>query len=575
MKKNSKIIITIISIIALIGIILSVISAVSRKDFDSKAAAVPSFGTAESKITLKSSPCALGLPSASADKGTKVKVLISDEKWSKIVVFTDNKVKSGYVKTDKIGNIISGTVLTSSIKFNSNNITLNVNEKLELIPILNPYYSNEKIEYESSDSNIVTAENNVITGIGAGSAVITAKSANCTAEINVTVAPTPQELAFSSDTFYMDKGTYLNLSHHISCTADSDIKNKIKIDYSVDDGDIVKLDGGRITALNEGETTLNAYAGMMTAKCRIIVRSIAGNAKSELTMPNAYGNQIDYHPSVQYFENKWNGYTYWCAFTPYEDCNDYWENPHILASNDLEKWETPKGFSNPLEPVPDDYEYGVSYHSDTELVYNSDKDRLECWWRDYDYRNMKVKLYRKITTDGVHWSDKEITMTGVLNEHDFLSPALVYENGTYKMWAIDLRQGYVIHYYESTDGLKWTDPKVINVDYENPNIRHWHLDVIHSPKGYEMLLSASPKTNDDHGHMSLYYAFSKDNENYSKARVILNPRSGTNYWDNKGLYRSSLVYANSRYYCFYSGINVKTGPVGIAVISGNDPFHMN
>ena len=36
---------------------------------------------------------------------------------------------------------------------------------------------------------------------------------------------------------------------------------------------------------------------------------------------------------------------------------------------------------NPLEAVPDDYEYGISYNSDTELVYNSDTDTLECWWR--------------------------------------------------------------------------------------------------------------------------------------------------------------------------------------------------
>lgn len=574
MKKSLKIIITVLAVIAAVGIILSVISYMSKKNFDINGSTAPSFGTVENRAVLKSSPCAVALPKGALDKGTDVKVLISGNEWSKVVVFTDKKVKTGYIKTDRLGSLTDGTVFASSLDFKEKNISLNINETYELTPTAEPYYTNEKIEYTSSDSNIVSVENNVVTGVSEGSAVITAKSANCTAELNITVAPTPQELKFAAETFYMDNGSYLNLSHHITCSADSSIKNKIKINFSADDDNIVKLDGDKITAINEGETTLTAKAGTMTAQCQIIVRNIAGNAKSELTMPNAYGNQIDYHPSVEYFENKWNGYKYWCAFTPYEDCNDFWENPHILASNDLEHWETPAGFSNPLEPVPSDYEYGVSYHSDTELVYNSDKDQLECWWRDYDYRNMKVKLFRKITKDGVHWSEKEMTMIGQLNEHDFLSPALVYENGTYRMWAIDLRQGYVIHYYESADGLKWTDPKVISVEYENPNIRHWHLDVIHSPKGYEMLLSASPKTNDDHGHMSLYYAFSKDNENYSKARVILNPRSGTNKWDNKGLYRSSLLYADNKYYCFYSGINVKTGPVGIAVISGNDPFHM-
>lgn len=575
MKKNIKIITAVLAVIAIIGIILFIISSMSKKDFEREATA-PSVTTAESRITLKSSPCAIGLPKGTAAEGTEIKVLISNSEWSKVVVFTDKKVKTGYVKTEKLGAMTECEVLTSSLDFEENNIALGINEQHELSPNLEPYYSNEKIEYTSSDSNVAAVENNVITGIGEGDAVITAKSTGCTAEISVTVAPTPQDMQFSAQTIYMDTGSNVNLAKQINYTADDNVKDKIKFDFSADDSEVLKLDGSKATAVGEGETTVTATAGAMKTECRIIVRSIAGNAKGELKMPNAYGNQIDYHPSVEYFENKWNGYTYWCAFTPYEKCNDYWENPHILASNDLVNWETPAGFSNPLEPVPADYEYGVSYNSDTELVYNSDKNQLECWWRYYDYRNMTVSLYRKVTKDGVHWSKKELTMSSTpLNRHDYLSPALVYENGTYKMWAIDLKQGFVVHYYESADGLKWTDPKVINVEYEDPTIRHWHLDVIHSPKGYEMLLSAFPKENNDHLHMSLYYAFSKDNETYSKARLMLRPRAGTGKWDNQGLYRSSLLYANNKYYCFYSGINTKTGPVGIGVVSGDDPFHMN
>lgn len=576
MKKSLKIIITVLAVIAVIGITLSVISSVNKKDFDSREAITPSVCVAENKIAVKSSPCSIGLPKGSIPAGAEIKVLVSNNEWSKVVAFTDKKVKAGYVKTEKLGELTKDTILTSMLEFEESNLTLNINEKRELSPALNPYYSNEKIEYTSSDSNIVSAENNVITGIGEGSAVITAKSANCTAEINVTVAPSPQDFQFAAHTLYIDIGTSENLLKQIDYTAEDSIKNQIKIKFSADDSEIVKIDGNKITAVSEGETTLTATAGTKTAQCQVVVRSIAGNSKSELKMPNAYGNQIDYHPSVQFFENKWNGYTYWCAFTPYERCNDFWENPHILASNDLVNWETPAGFSNPLEPVPSDYEYGVSYNSDTELVYNSDKNQLECWWRYFDYRNKTVSLYRKVTSDGVHWSEKQQTMTSTpLTKHDFLSPALVYENGTYKMWAIDLRQGYVIHYYESTDGLKWTAPKVINVEYENPTLRHWHLDVIHTPKGYEMLISAFPKSTNDHLHMSLYYAFSKDNENYTKARLILRPRTGTNNWDNQGLYRSSLLYANNKYYCFYSGIDSKKGPVGIGMVSGANPFHMN
>lgn len=572
MRKSIKISITAAALIALLCVILSAVSFISKKDIDDKEATIPAVCTAESKIQIKSSPFALGFPKGTVKEGAEIKVLASDEEWSKIVAFSDKKIKTGYVKTEKLGELTEGTVQTSLLEFENSIITLNLNEQQELRPILKPYYSNEKIEYTSSDNNIVSVENNIITGVAQGSAVITAKSASLTKELTVTVVSSPADIQFSAATIYIDKGNSENLLNQIVCES----KDKYKIEFTSSDDDVIKINGSKASAVGEGEAKITVTAGSKTAQCRIIVRSIAGNSSAELKMPNAYGNQIDYHPSVEYFENKWNGYTYWCAFTPYEKCNDYWENPHILASNDLVNWETPAGFSNPLEPVPSDYEYGISYNSDTELVYNSDKNQLECWWRYYDYRNMTVSLCRKVTSDGVHWSEKEVTMSSnPLNKHDFLSPALVYENHTYKMWAIDLKQGYVIHYYESADGIKWTEPKIINVEYENPNRRHWHLDVIHSPKGYEMLLSAFPKDSSDHLHMSLYYAFSKDNETYSKARLILEPRTGTSKWDNQGLYRSSLLYANNKYYCFYSGINTKTGPVGIGMVSGDNPFHMN
>lgn len=572
MKKSIKIGIAAAAVIALICIVVFCISGVMKKNFEKlQLSSTPTVCTAEGKIAIKSAPYMLGLPKGAIAEGTEIKVLASDENWSKVVVFTDKQVKTGFVKTAKLGSLTESKILTSSLEFESTDISLNIGEQYELKPILTPYYSNEKPEYTSSSNEIAAVKNGIITGIGEGSAVITAKSAGCTKELTVNVFSSPEEIQFTADTLYIDKGDYDNLYKRISCES----KDKYKFEFTSSDSDVVKMNDGRANAINEGEATITVKAGTKTASCRIVVRSLAGNSKSEMNMPNAYGNRIDYHPSVEYFENKWNGYTYWCAFTPYEKCNDFWENPHILASNDLVNWETPRGFSNPLEPVPADYEYGVSYNSDTELVYNSDKNQLECWWRRYDSRNLTVSLYRKVTSDGVHWSEKEMTMSSKpLHDHDFLSPALVYENHTYKMWAIDLRKGYTIHYYESADGITWSKPKAITVEYENPNIRHWHLDVIHSPKGYEMLLSAFPKNSNDHLHMSLYYAFSKDNETYTKARLILKPRTGTSKWDNQGLYRSSLLYANNKYYCFYSGINTKKGPVGVGMVSGDDPFHM-
>lgn len=279
---------------------------------------------------------------------------------------------------------------------------------------------------------------------------------------------------------------------------------------------------------------------------------IAGNAH-RLEMTNAYGNNSAYHPSVINFGKKWNGYKYWMAHTPYPNADDSKENPHIMVSNDLENWIEPVGFKNPLEPAPDNYLHTKTYNSDAELVYNTDTQELECWWRFVDDINQDLIIYRKTTKDGVNWSEKEI----VLEEEnryvrDYISPALIYEDSKYKMWYVDAP--YSIYYIESLDLTGWTEPVKVKVEYDNPNLRSWHLDVIHENGLYEMVVNAFVEGK-SRRTMNLYYSKSKDNVNWTKAKTILKPTKGTNNWDNKGLYRASLMYDNDTCYLFYSGIS--------------------
>ncbi len=290
------------------------------------------------------------------------------------------------------------------------------------------------------------------------------------------------------------------------------------------------------------------------------------NSPKRLDLYSSYGDNQAYHPKVLSFDKKWNGYKYWITYSPYPYANSKYENPHIRVSNDLINWEE-IGKINPLDEVKNS-DNGVRYNSDPHLVYNDNTKELECFWRYVDSKENIIKIYRRKTKDGLNWTKKELIYTSKRDKNDWISPAIIYEDGLYKIWYVFKTQ---VHYIESSDLKEFTDDRIINIEYED-SVKSWHLDVIHTDKGYEMLLVAFS----DWKHralMNLYYTYSVDNINYDMASVILKPTTGTNYWDNSGLYRSSFIYENHKYYVFYSGQGTNNAK-GIGLMTGNDIFNL-
>ena len=156
------------------------------------------------------------------------------------------------------------------------------------------------------------------------------------------------------------------------------------------------------------------------------------NAKSPLNIETYDGGNEGLHPSCLYFKEEWNGYKFWFVFTPYKDMNDAIENPCMYVSQDGEKFAPLEG-ANPLDDItlPKEQEY----NSDPELVYNSDLNRIECWWRRVqrdkypteDGKNREI-IYRRFTYDGRTWSEKEVMLDlkNPFNETRLcISPALI------------------------------------------------------------------------------------------------------------------------------------------------------
>lgn len=568
-QKNNKKVKAALIVAAMVAAVISLVAAVNAgaNSSFSERYSRPLAVASASKAAVKSAPLAIGLPRGSVDG--EVQISAQNDKWCKITYASGGKVKNGYIKLSGLTNqpYTDAAVSVSVLELSAPADMVAAGGEAEIEVKAIPSNANEALKWESSAPEIATVENGKITAVSPGEAIISASGTRVTSSVKITVSAPESTLAFSQARLEVQNGATANLAGALS-GADG------KISWSSSNSEVATVSDGKVSTKGAGLAIITAEQNGQRAQCTVSVTPISTHAKRALSMTNAYGDIYNYHPSTEYFADGWNGYKFWCAFTPYKSNDDQWENPHILASNDLKNWEEPSGFSNPLEPKPENYEHGKVYNSDTELVYNKDTGLLECWWRFYDRPNNRVVLRRKTTSDGVHWSAKEDMLVGEMYVYDFLSPALIYEDGLYKMWAINQNTGYSIDYRESADGKSWSEIRKITVNYEDKELAHWHLDVIRSAKGYEMSISAYYPATNDRVHMSLYYSYSPDNVNYTTACLLFTPPKGTGAWDNMGLYRSSLLYAGGKYYLFYSGLNTAIGPSGMGLVGGDTPFTM-
>lgn len=283
------------------------------------------------------------------------------------------------------------------------------------------------------------------------------------------------------------------------------------------------------------------------------------NATTRLKIESVYGDIEAYHPKVLSFKDKWNGYYYWMVYTPYPKGHDSFENPHIKVSNDMVNWSDPAGLVNPLD-TPDSPLLYKRYNSDGHLVYNDDLNQLECFWRYVDDVKGISIMYKMASKDGVHWGNRQIIMRSEnRKKSDFLSPSIIYEDGIYKMWYIDTKNTLTYVEMQNNEIIK---KELVKLKYSTP-LKTWHLDVIKTKKGYEMLTVAYQSWKVYH-FMNLYYTKSTDGINFEEAVMVMHPSANKQAWDGQGLYRSSFLYEDGMYYVFYSGHNKKIKGTSLA-----------
>ena len=535
-------------------------------------------------------------------KNAAVSFIKKEGKFTRISYVDKKKKKfTGYVETPAVlkkKNTV--TVKTNSIEVVNPTETLIKGQSRQLTVQLEPLNATQKVTWTTSNANVISVtESGLIKAVNYGTAKITAKSGSVNYGFQVEV-PKPG-IKINYPTVLMTVGASYRIIRNTTF---------ILIDTSgtvctSSNPSVATINGGTIYAKSLGNATITVKKGNYVSKFNVYVHPVSQNAQApintffytdtnynteayengyipleEYAPEYSYGSDGATHPDCLFFAQGFNGYKYWMTYTPYPAFEDGYENPCILVSNDLENWKIPEGGINPIEPRPYDHKRANLYNSDTDLVYNPTTKQIECWWRKYVKKDKKILIYRKCSKDGVHWGNKELMISSDnMSKKDYLSPAVLFENGVYKMWSVDPRNDYKVVYQEFNPKTKtWSKERIIKIEYTSENMQTWHLSVTHTPKGYEMAISASKSTAINHQSMDLYYCYSTDNKDYTMADTMLQPSRSTHNWDNQGIYRSTLLYANGKYYLFYPGLTSEYGqfgnPMGIAIISGNDPFYL-
>ncbi len=292
------------------------------------------------------------------------------------------------------------------------------------------------------------------------------------------------------------------------------------------------------------------------------ITGLGANSKAYLIIPTYEGSYQITHPKVLYIPTPgWNNFQYWMAFTPYPKSNEEFENPSIAVSTDGKRWLIPAGLTNPVVPAPPDVGSG-GHNSDPHLVLVNNV--MELWYR-YNHGSKTNIIYRKTSLDGIHWSSAQTVLQNEDGTQQYLSPAVAYEDNKYKLWWVNGFDNQIL-YQESVDAANWTTPETVKINFDNGGYA-WHIDVIHSDSGYEMLVSNFQPDHFKDDSQVLSYASSSDPKNFGTAFVILKPSSDPSSWDNKEIYRSSLVKNNGYYQIFYAALS-RTGQWHVGLTKG-------
>lgn len=184
------------------------------------------------------------------------------------------------------------------------------------------------------------------------------------------------------------------------------------------------------------------------------------------------------HPYICEFNQTVRGYKYIVLLTPFHNTSDFYENPCVYGSNDLQKMELLTGFEQPLAKAFMNTQY--DYNSDNFAVYDHMTGEFCVVYRHSIKQNNVDRAFLKVrkTVDFINWTEFETFKDEAGNDLiSGLSPSIIYNPSLNKwmMHSINFYNGTWNLVYQTSDDLVsgWSNPLPTTT---TTNFKFWHQE---------------------------------------------------------------------------------------------------
>ena len=178
--------------------------------------------------------------------------------------------------------VFKGFVAVAEVQLEKAELTLYVGEEETLAASVLPDNATDKtITWATSDETIATVEDGKVKAVKKGEATITAKAGDKTAEAKVVVLAPVSGITLNKNRLDLIIGDTETLTATIT-PADADPKEPIT--WTTSDETIATVDGGKVTAVKEGEATVTASSDGKSATCIVNIDYIH---VAEISLPTS------------------------------------------------------------------------------------------------------------------------------------------------------------------------------------------------------------------------------------------------------------------------------------------------